>query len=216
MSELTEQLRCPNGEKGIEVSIMMNKTNRTMIEHSINCLDLKDNDHVLEIGHGNAGHIDRLLSKKDTLRYSGVDISPLMIAEAERINREFIEMGVVEFRHYEGDNIPYDNNYFDVAFSVNTIYFWKYPNVFLCEIFRVLKDNGRFVLTFADADFMRTLPYVEEPTFKLYTSEEIEDLSSSCFNFESIIEQTEMLRNKLNHLVERKFYSMIFVKKQIV
>jgi len=212
MSELSQQLRCPNGNKGIEVAMMMDKTNRSMTMHAVSNLLLKENDCILEIGHGNAGHLQEVLSKNKGLNYFGIDISALMTKESQSINRKFVESGVAHFQMYDGKHIPHEDDFFDAVFSVNTLYFWENPQSFFSEIARTMKSDGRFVLTFADAEFMKTLPYIKTPIFTLYNPEDIENIASESLKLHAIEKQKELIFNKYGQEVEREFYSMIFLK----
>lgn len=67
---LAENLANPQGEKGIEIGEMMNENNIGMTMDSIHALLIEDDEHVLEIGHGNAGHLKSLLNKAKNLRYT--------------------------------------------------------------------------------------------------------------------------------------------------
>lgn len=98
IKHLAEQLRNPTGEKGKEVGEMMNETNIGMTQHSIRNLNLNDKDFIMEIGHGNAGHLNFLLESADQLHYTGYDISELMNSEAIELNQEFIKVNQAEFR----------------------------------------------------------------------------------------------------------------------
>jgi hypothetical protein len=54
---LAQNLANPQGEKGIEIGEMMNETNIGMTLESIKMLLIEDDEHILEIGHGNAAHV---------------------------------------------------------------------------------------------------------------------------------------------------------------
>jgi ubiquinone/menaquinone biosynthesis C-methylase UbiE len=43
--------------------------------------------------------------------------------------------------------LPFEDNRFDKAFSIHSIYFWEQPKNVLKEINRVLKPTGKIVLT---------------------------------------------------------------------
>ena len=58
---LAQQLSNPEGEVGKDVAKMMNETNISMTKETIKSLLLMDNEKVLELGHGNAGHLSYLL-----------------------------------------------------------------------------------------------------------------------------------------------------------
>jgi len=214
MNEITRQLRCPEGEKGKQVATMMNRTNTTMTVHAVKQLSLKNKDHILEIGHGNAGHLPMIFAQADNLTYLGIDISPLMTSEAIAINQALVENQQATFHTYNETEIPCEDQEFDAVFSVNTLYFWKNPPLFLSEIARVMKPTARFVLTFADAQFMRTLPYVQPPIFTLYTTSQVEKLvQASPLTLQCIETKHETIENKLRQPVQRTFYSMICTKK---
>ena len=78
-SEITgKNLANPEGEKGIEIAEMMDATNISMTMESVAALELDDSNRILEIGHGNAGHLEQLLKLADDLNYTGLDISETM------------------------------------------------------------------------------------------------------------------------------------------
>ncbi|MHC0443676.1 class I SAM-dependent methyltransferase, partial [Flavobacterium sp. 3-210] len=80
-----------------------------------------------------------------------------MFQEARKINRNFVSQKQAFFSLYDGNKIPFEDETFDKVFTVNTIYFWQKPEDLLSEIYRVLKPNGNFCLTFAEEDFMKKL-----------------------------------------------------------
>ncbi len=102
---LAQNLANPQGEKGIEIGEMMNATNISMTLESIRTLLIEDDEHILEIGHGNAGHLKNILSLAQNLHYTGIDISETMHQEAKRLNKEFDSQA--EFILYEGKKLPF-------------------------------------------------------------------------------------------------------------
>lgn len=93
----------------------------------------------MEIGFGNGRYISEILNKKDNLFYYGLDFSSTMVKQAEELiasqhlnNAEAIEADL--------SNNPFPNNTFDIALTINTIYFWNNPLEDAKEIYRVLKD----------------------------------------------------------------------------
>lgn len=123
----------------------------------INQLELKDRSSVLEIGHGNCGHLNYFLSKANNLNYVGLEISSLMSEEAKKRNSHFLSDNV-QFVLYDGIKLPFCDAIFDSVFTVNTIYFWKEPRQFLKEIYRTLNKNGKLLITIADKSFMKNCP----------------------------------------------------------
>ncbi len=205
---LESQLICPEGDFGIEVGKTMNESNIGMTLNSIGFLGLQNGHSVLELGHGNCGHLDKLLGFADNLRYVGLEISDTMQNEARRNNKENSTNQLVDFELYDGENIPYQNDFFDAIFSVNTIYFWQNPTKLIQEIERVLKPSGCCVLAYANKDFMCTLPFVGEK-FKLFGRDEVEQLiQPSNLKIKAIKEVTEQVKSKTGEPVTR-VYTMV-------
>lgn len=208
---LAQNLANPQGEKGIEIGEMMNATNIGMTRESIKTLLIEDNEHILEIGHGNAGHLKNILDKAKELKYTGIDISETMNKEAGNLNKEFKDQA--EFILYEGKKLPFEDEVFDKIFTVNTVYFWENPVDFLNEIYRVLKDSGTFVLTFAQKDFMGKLPFTAYD-FRLYNNSELEELiSQSHFKRMKISEKEEEIKSKTGDETIKRIYTVLTIKK---
>ena len=206
---LAKQLSNPEGEVGKDVAKMMNETNNSMTKETIKSLLLTDNESVLELGHANAGHLSYLLDFAENINFTGLEISETMKSEAESINQKYLSQA--KFQLYDGKKIPFEDESFDKIMTVNTIYFWESPVDFLNEIYRVLKEHGSFVLTFAKKDFMKTLPFTAD--FKLYNYEDIELLISQT-NFKRMIksEKVELITSKSGEQVKRE-YNVLTIKK---
>lgn len=208
---LAQNLANPQGEKGIEIGEMMNATNISMTLESIKTLLIEDNESILEIGHGNAGHLKNILSRAQNLKYTGVDISETMYNEARKMNKDF--EGQADFILYEGQKLPFEDRAFDKVFTVNTVYFWEEPVAFLNEIYRVLKDDGTFVLTFGQRRFMETLPFTEY-NFTMYSNNEMEELiSRSHFKRMKISEKEEDIPSKSGAETIHRIYTVLTIKK---
>lgn len=208
---LAQNLGNPQGEKGIEIGEMMNATNIGMTLESIKTLLIEDGEQILEIGHGNAGHLKSILNKAKDLKYTGIDISETMNKEAQNLNAEFKDQA--EFILYEGKKLPFKDEVFDKIFTVNTVYFWENPVDFLNEIYRVLKDSGTFVLTFAQKNFMEKLPFTAYD-FKLYNNDELEELiSQSHFKRMKISEKEEEINSKTGDELIKRIYTVLTIKK---
>lgn len=142
LAALASQLSHPSGEKGLEIAEMMNETNSGMTKNAISNLNLTSGDTVLELGHGNAGHLNFLYSICENIHYTGLEISTLMNQEAQRLNKSFIDNQKAAFILYDGKQIPIADNQFNKSFTVNTLYFWQDPLAMLSELSRVLKPKA--------------------------------------------------------------------------
>lgn len=215
LKELASQLGKPEGEKGIQIGHMMNETNNSMIIKTLEHLSLRDNDRILELGHGNANHLQELLNSADNLQYSGIDISELMKQEAEKYS---IENGLdkkADFQLYDGTNIPFADNSFDKIFTINTIYFWQQPVELLNELNRVLKPEGILCITLVDEESMSRLPFTEYG-FTKYTDQLFKALvEKAVLKLATMKPFSEMIKSKLLGEMERKFWVMELSKNAI-
>jgi len=175
LKELAGQLGCPNGEKGVKTAENMAVNNGHMIALAISAMDAGPNDVILEIGPGNAAHVKNILSPNRDILYYGVDISPLMISEANKLNHATVSAGRADFSLSDGEKLNFATGFFSKVFTVNTLYFWKDPLAYTQEILRVLRPGGTLTLTFAARHFMETLPFTKYD-FKLYSLADAENL----------------------------------------
>jgi ubiquinone/menaquinone biosynthesis C-methylase UbiE len=209
LHHLATQLSHPEGEFGVHLAQNMNETNIGMTRNAIANLNLVKGDSIVELGHGNCGHLRELLDSADEIRYEGFEISETMHSEAKRLNAE--SEGIC-FELYDGQKIPRPANFFDKAFTANTLYFWPDVVQTLNEICRVLKPQGIFCLTFAERDSMEQLPFTDY-VFKLYMPEDIEKwLPQTNFELIHTDRQFEDVMSKTGHHVRRHFVTMVLRK----
>lgn len=209
LAEIASQLSHPSGEKGTEIAQMMNETNIGMTKNAISNLNLTPGDSILELGHGNAGHLEFLFSLCENLHYTGLEISTLMNQEAQQLNKSFMNAKKASFTLYDGKHIPFEDNRFNKLVTVNTIYFWENPAATLSELARVLKPDGFFSLTFAHRDFMETLPFTPFG-FTLYNPDEVMKLvENSSFKLNKEDQQKEVVLTKTGESVERQFSTFV-------
>ena len=208
LKAVAQQLACPEGDHGIKTGALMNVNNIGMTHTAISAMNLTSGQSVLEIGPGNASHVEFLLGQSTNIRYSGVDISETMIQEARRINAANVESNQVSFIQTDGEVLPFENQQFDHIFTVNTIYFWESPQAYLKEIKRVLKPSGMFTLSFADQRFMEKLPFTKYG-FRLYLENDVKALLINAgLNPVNTVLKTEEITSNSGQLVNRDYYTI--------
>jgi len=211
LAEIERQLSYPRGEKGIEIANSMHRNNFGMTKSSIEVLKIDKGDVVVEIGHGNCGHLKYLLETNKMMKFIGLEISETMHREAQK-QLTALENKAVEFRLYSGDKLPFENETIDKVFTVNTLYFWKDPKNFLLEISRVLKKDGICIVTYAHKEFMETLSFVNDK-FRLYTPKDVEALAIGAkMLLKKNYNKKEKVKSKAGATVER-FYSISVLVK---
>lgn len=137
-----KQLRKPTGNIGKHVGNVMNDINLFMNTFTFNCMNISNNDKILEIGFGNGSFIRTILGKANNISYRGVELSKTMLEEATIVNQSYINDGVVELKLANVYDMPFENEFFDKVVTVNTIYFFEDIEIAIKEIYRVLAKGG--------------------------------------------------------------------------
>ena len=75
-----------------------------------------------------------------------------MLEAAQKQNRKAVESGRVILRLGNVMELPFEDNSFDIVYSINCIYFWEPPTQGLAEIYRVLKLEGAVAITARNKD----------------------------------------------------------------
>lgn len=93
---------------------------------------------ILEVGCGNGSNLTRL-NKWGYKNTYGIDISKLFIKEAKR-------RGLKNVYSYNGEKLPFSDNYFDLISSFNVLEHVENPKQYLGEQVKKLKKEGVIIL----------------------------------------------------------------------
>ncbi len=133
--EFNEWARAGRGEG-------MEKGHRPVGEQAIARMHVPANAQVLDVGCG-SGWASRLLAgQASDGRVVGIDISDEMIQLARDSSSLFSN---VEFRIASAEELPFKDDEFTHAFSMESLYYYTNMIAALREIHRVLKSGGLFV-----------------------------------------------------------------------
>ncbi len=102
---------------------------------------------ALEIGPG-PGYLGlEWLKQTQGTKLNGLEISPKMMAIAERNAIEYGFEDRVEYVRGDAQKLPFDGNMFDGVFTGGSLHEWEEPKKVLNEIHRVLKPGGRHCIS---------------------------------------------------------------------
>ena len=189
---MTKQLRKPSGLLAQKVSNKMNEVNEVLYDLTVECMHLRDNDVVLEIGFGNGKFFDKLFSSAKDLNISGIDYSKNMVARANKYNQSLTKEGKLGLQLGSSDNLPFADNSFDKVFCINVIYFWDLPQKHLKEVYRVLKTDGKFFAAIRSKEAFSNLPAADYG-FTLYNEDEWKTvLEQNGFTLAGMIKKEEV------------------------
>jgi SAM-dependent methyltransferase len=115
-------------------------THQVTAEYYIDYVFKHENNikHVMDLGCGAGDSIDYFRAKDSGLKWVGLDIEKSPAVEARTRTG-------AEFCSFDGVNIPFDDNYFDLIYSRQVLEHVRYPAALLQEVHRVLRPNGYFI-----------------------------------------------------------------------
>ena len=96
---------------------------------------------ILDLGCGTGVILEHIKQAYNSVELYGLDISENMIVQAKQRlgSNALLSIG-------DAENLPYENNSFDLVCCVESFHHYPNPAKALLEIKRVLKDNGTFLL----------------------------------------------------------------------
>lgn len=174
---LAAQLRQPTGEAGIKTGEWMNRGNVHINLDTLEIVNAIAGDTILEIGMGNGFFVKEILNKSSKIKYTGADFSEVMVAEAKRINEEWIKKNLANFVLADIASLPFADESFNKIFTINCIYFWEEAAKVLAELKRVLQPKGKLIITLRPKRLMKNYPFTKYG-FTMFSKEEVELLLS--------------------------------------
>lgn len=130
---------------------------------------------VLDIGTGPGSLAIEFAKEIPGVEVIGLDLSDVIL-ELARDNAQKSEVSSrVSFERGDAEEMPFEDDMFDLVISSNTLHLIKNPIKMFNEIHRVLKPKGRFFIS----DFRRNWLGILSDHFKAsYSPKEVKDLLS--------------------------------------
>ena len=122
-------------------TILYSKYGKISCENIFEFLKDKEYTKLLDIGCG-TGYLIDMLAKVHDAEYTGVDLSPEMIKQAN--NKKIKNAKFVECR---SDEIPFDDNTFDIITCSQSFHHYPDTDKAMQEAKRVLKPGGLYILS---------------------------------------------------------------------
>ena len=135
----------PEGSLGRAMLCFMNYTHAPLTNWGLKLVNVQDGWTMLDVGCGGGFTIRRLLKRSKDAQVYGIDISEESVTKARQVNAE-VQDKQVYVTQGSAEQLPYNDEMFDLVTAVETVYFW--PNLPDClqEVRRVLKPGGKFAI----------------------------------------------------------------------
>jgi len=156
-------------------------------------LDIQPEDNLVEIGCGGGAFLHEAL--KSGCWASAIDHSPEMVRLATKANRDSVARNRLKVELGEADQLPYPAGTFTCAVMTGVLGFLPDPVKAFEEVFRVLRNGGRFV-AFLSTKEIRGTPAAPEPAasrLHFYEDEELERLARAAGFDEARVEHPSLL-----------------------
>ena len=146
LQRLIEQAKQPRGFVGSLMLRIMNKAHSGMNTWLMKQEAVNDGDIVLDIGCGGGKTLQSLSKMNPSGKIYGIDFSAQAVKDSSKTNQLDVANGKVIVTQASVSSIPYTDKFFDTITAFQTHYFW--PNLAndVKEVFRVLKDDGKFII----------------------------------------------------------------------
>lgn len=141
------QYQSPHGLMGWLTGERMVRQHRLETTWTLNLLEIKPTDTVLEVGFGAGQGIKLAAEQAPHGRVMGIDLSEMMVWVATRRNAQAVKAGRVTLAQGTMTALPFADHSFDKIMTIHTFYFWPEPVRVLSELSRVLKPGGRLIIT---------------------------------------------------------------------
>ncbi len=169
-------------------------------------LEKEDYKDLLDCGCGTGPMISLLYENDSTKHYTGLDITPRMIEVGKSKNLKGVDWIVGDC-----ENLPFDDNSFDVIICSNSFHHYPNPQKFFDSVKRVLRPEGRLILQDYTAPkvVLWLMNHTEMPLANLIghgdvAARSISEIRDYCSAADLQIEKLESAKKFRMHLVARK------------
>ena len=191
----------PSGIGGDISTGIMNLINQKQYKAVLKNLKLEPNNSILDIGFGNGYLLKKIIRQNISVKIYGIEISKDMVQKVQLKNIHSIDSGILKLDLANINKTLLENDFFDKAYTVNTIYFWKEIEKCFSEIKRILKPNGIFINVIYTKEYLGKILFTKYD-FNKYSVQEIEEMTKG--NRMEIIETIEIIKNKSYCIISKK------------
>lgn len=146
IKKIFNQTRNPEGLLGKMMVSGMNTGHAEVSDWGMSYLDGLAPKEILEIGCGGGRSAGELLKKYPSSKLTAIDYSLVSVEKTTKYNREAIASGRCLVQQGDVSSLDFPKEKFDLATAFETIYFWPGLEKCFAEVWRVLKNDGIFMI----------------------------------------------------------------------
>ena len=132
----------PEGFAGEVMLQRMNNHHASVTEWGQSFINAEKPRHILDIGCGGGAALEKISERYPYAKLYGVDYSATAVEESLKHNIGLLSDGRLQVECASVEKLPFEENSFDIAYTIESFYFWPDPAENLKEVYRVLKNNG--------------------------------------------------------------------------
>lgn len=122
----------------------MNKGHEKLSKWGRSFLQIDKEDIILDLGCGGGRNIEYFLTK--AYKVYGIDYSKTSVEIASSLNNDAIKNGRCQIIEGNAQKLSFKDESMDIVTAFETIYFWNNIEDCFKEVYRVLKDDGQFLI----------------------------------------------------------------------
>ena len=195
-AEKIDQCMKPHGNEGIETIHNMNENHKDISKFAFNCINIGENDNILDIGCGGGVNIEKFL-KITSGKVDGLDYSEVSVTETIKRNNDAVDNGRCEVFQANVNDMPIDDAKYDIVTAFETVYFWPDISQTFKEVSRIIKENGQFMIAQGtdgnhpdDEEWLNTVEGM-----KVYTAPELKEhlLNAGFSSVKSYVKENDYI-----------------------
>lgn len=145
VSKKIDQCMKPHGDEGIETIKRMNVNHNDISEFAFECINVKGNAKILDIGCGGGVNIEKFL-KLTSENVDGLDYSEVSVSESIKRNQNAVDEKRCNVIQANVCDMPLEDESYDIVSAFETIYFWPDIENTFKEVLRIIKSDGQFMI----------------------------------------------------------------------
>lgn len=144
--KFVNQTRKPEGFLGKMMVNSMNGGHAKLADWGMTHLNGIDAVSIAELGCGGGRNTAELLNRYEKAKITALDYSEVSVQKAQEHNKDMIAAGRCKVIKGNVAELPFEDGSFDLATAFETVYFWPGLEHCFCEVCRVLKPGGAFMI----------------------------------------------------------------------